>query len=44
MSDSEMTRREFGAAAGAVALSAAGSAVAQVTERFDFVLRTQIVK
>ncbi len=41
MSNSEMTRREFNAAAaaGAVALSAAGSAVAQVTERFDLVIR-----
>jgi N-acyl-D-glutamate deacylase len=39
MNKSEMTRREFNAAAGAVALSAAGSAVAQVTERFDLVLR-----
>ena len=41
MSKGEMTRREFNAAAaaGAVALSAAGSAVAQVTERFDLVIR-----
>ena len=41
MSDSEMTRREFNAAAGvgALALSGAGRAVAQVTERFDLVLR-----
>ena len=41
MSNSDMTRREFNAAAaaGAVALSAAGSAVAQVTEGFDLVLR-----
>ncbi len=42
MSNSEMTRREFNAAAagaGVVALSGAGSAVAQVTERFDLVIR-----
>ncbi|HUU25097.1 MAG TPA: amidohydrolase family protein [Methyloceanibacter sp.] len=42
MSNSEMTRREFNAAAAAaaaaVALSAAGGAVAQVTERFDLVI------
>lgn len=41
MSNSDMTRREFNAAAtaGAVALSTAGSAVAQVTGGVDLVLR-----
>ena len=41
MSGNEMTRREFnaGVAAGAAAVASAGSAMAQVTEPFDLVIR-----